>query len=146
MYFCLTSSVHHDQPFGYMFGAPLLAETTAGGWTPLLSLMYMSIAWASCLMLLAHLTVIAWRRARESAGSRIDTSTAMMPMTTNSSTSVNARRFFICFTPEPCDMRRNAQPCCARTVEDGVTGPAVTPPPFSLFSSTRMSHGHYLFW
>src|SRR5258706_13574521 len=41
-------------------------------------------------MLAAHFTVLAAPRARLSVGSRIEIRTAMMPMTTNSSTRVNA--------------------------------------------------------
>jgi hypothetical protein len=41
-------------------------------------------------MLLAHWTVAACRRAACNAGSRMAISTAMMPMTTSSSTRVNA--------------------------------------------------------
>src|SRR5262245_9601207 len=54
--------------------------------------MYMSIALATCFMLLAHCTVAAARRAFLSAGSNTAISTAMIAITTSSSTSVNARR------------------------------------------------------
>jgi len=52
----------------------------------------MSIAKAICFMLLAHLIVFADSRARFSDGRRMLISSAIMPMTTRSSTSVNAER------------------------------------------------------
>jgi 5,10-methylenetetrahydrofolate reductase len=42
-----------------------------------------------------HLTVLAFRLALESAGSRIEISKAMMPITTSNSTKVNALCFRI---------------------------------------------------
>src|SRR4051812_7410663 len=44
----------------------------------------------TCRWLLAHVVARAVSRARASDGSRIDTSTAMMPITTSSSIRVNA--------------------------------------------------------
>src|SRR5256885_8038106 len=68
--------------------------TPAGGQRPLLSWMYISSAIATCRMLLLHWTTLACRRALLSAGSSTLISTAMMPITTRSSTSVKARRVF----------------------------------------------------
>ena len=59
------------------------------GMNPLWSLAHMMVAAASWRTLLRHWTCFACSRARLSAGSRIAISTAMMPMTTSSSTSVN---------------------------------------------------------
>jgi len=61
-------------------------------------LAYMIIANPICLRLLAHFTRLACSRARFRAGRRIEISSAMIPMTTNSSTRVKpleALRSFI---------------------------------------------------
>src|SRR5438046_1716367 len=63
----------------------------AGGNLPLLSLMYIINDVATWRMLLEHWSVFAWRRTFPSVGSRMLISTAMMPMTTRSSTKVKAR-------------------------------------------------------
>src|SRR2546423_13284043 len=64
----------------------------AAGYTPLLSIEYMLNALPISLSDARHLTLLAERRADWSVGSRIEISSAMMPMTTSSSTRVNARR------------------------------------------------------
>jgi hypothetical protein len=51
----------------------------------------MIIAIETCFMLLEHCTRFACRRTPRSVGSRTLIRTAMMPITTSSSTSVNAR-------------------------------------------------------
>src|SRR5689334_9914297 len=48
-------------------------------------------AWPSERRLAVHVSCIAWARARERAGARMAIRSAMMPMTTRSSTRVNAR-------------------------------------------------------
>ena len=57
----------------------------------MLSLAYMMAAMPMFLRLLRHCTLIACCRARFSAGRSRAIRTAMMPMTTSNSTSVNAR-------------------------------------------------------
>src|SRR4051812_23819319 len=66
-----------------MIGAP------AGGNLPLFAWIYCIIAVAIWRILLEHCTVAAARRALLRAGRRIPTSTAIIPMTTSNSTSVN---------------------------------------------------------
>src|SRR5690349_12630405 len=88
MYFDRTSSFGHHHPLGNPC-SPVGAD--AGGNFPLFALMYISMALATCRMLLEHWMVLAWRRALLRAGRRMPISTAMMPITTRSSTSVNAR-------------------------------------------------------
>src|SRR4051794_19517826 len=61
---------------------------------PFHSFEYMIHAVVSWRRLLMHAVRLALSRALPSAGSRMPISTAMMPMTTSSSTSVNA--FFFC--------------------------------------------------
>src|SRR3954468_15179397 len=61
----------------------------------LLSLAYMMVAVAICFMLLRHATERAPSRALLSAGRSIAISRAMMPMTTSSSTRVNAARWLL---------------------------------------------------
>src|SRR5215207_7591071 len=85
MYFPRTSSFGHHQALG---NGPGMTGVDAGGNFPLLALMYINMAVEIWRMLLEHCTVAAARRALLSAGSRIPTSTAMIPITTNSSTSV----------------------------------------------------------
>src|SRR5438477_2694417 len=78
-------------------------EIVAGGNLPLASWMYISIASATWRMLLLHWSVYACRRTFASVGSKMLISTAMMPITTSNSTSVNARRalFAARFSPVP---------------------------------------------
>src|SRR5689334_16342324 len=59
---------------------------------PRQSLAYMRVIVMSCRMLDRHLVVLACWRALLSAGSKIEISSAMMPMTTSSSTSVKPFR------------------------------------------------------
>src|SRR3954470_9373796 len=66
-----------------------------GGSLPLLALIYIIIACEIWRMLLEHCTVAAARRAFCNAGSSTPIRTAMIPITTNNSTSVKApRRWF----------------------------------------------------
>jgi hypothetical protein len=60
---------------------------------PWLALAYPSIARATCRMLLMHCTAAADRLALLSAGISIAISSAMIPITTSSSTSVKPRRW-----------------------------------------------------
>src|SRR4051794_15829136 len=52
---------------------------------------YPAMPWPMLRRLAAHLTALADSRALLSAGRRIEINRAMMPMTTNNSTNVNAR-------------------------------------------------------
>src|SRR6476646_9301020 len=61
-----------------------------GGYFPLNSFAYMMNAVQSWRILLAHAVSRAVRRAELRTGSRMPMSTAIMPITTNNSTSVNA--------------------------------------------------------
>src|SRR5260370_34253732 len=54
----------------------------------------MCIPWRMLWMFAAHASVLAAERALLSAGRRIEINNAMIPMTTSSSTSVNACRAF----------------------------------------------------
>src|SRR5436190_22802039 len=56
------------------------------------SLLYMTTAVMNCLWLAMHLVRSACSRALESAGMRMAIRTAMMPITTSNSASVNARK------------------------------------------------------
>src|SRR5688500_2769958 len=67
----------------------MLWSETVGAW-PLRSLANMRIARASCRWFEEHATSVAASRAFCSAGSRIELSSAMIQITTSSSTSVNA--------------------------------------------------------
>src|SRR5215217_5296482 len=60
---------------------------------PLLSLAYIMFTVQSWRMLAMHFVRLAWSRAFCRAGNRIAINSAMIPMTTSSSTSVNALRF-----------------------------------------------------
>src|SRR5262245_26332637 len=62
-----------------------------GAYPPLKRIEYSISAMPSCRMLLRQADLLADSRARLSVGSRVPISTAMIPMTTRSSTSVNAR-------------------------------------------------------
>src|SRR5688500_10840486 len=66
-----------------------LGSETVGAW-PLCSLANIRIARASCRWFDEHATAAAAARAFCSAGSSTEINTAMMPMTTSSSTSVKA--------------------------------------------------------
>src|SRR5437667_12383756 len=72
-------------------GGDLLASALMfGGYFPLFSLAYMIIAVQSWRMLLAHCVSAAVLRALASTGSRMEISSAMMPMTTSNSTRVRS--------------------------------------------------------
>src|SRR5207253_1018402 len=70
------------------FACPAPSTTTAK--YPRCSLEYMANASPSWRTLDRHLVVLAARRTFDRLGSRMEMRTAMMPMTTSSSTSVNA--------------------------------------------------------
>src|ERR1700722_1300524 len=93
MYFWRTSSAAQNHPLGdgLLESEPPVFETVSGGKWPRLSVMYCSKASDICFILLWHNIVAAERRALFNAGRRMPTSRAMMPMTTSSSTRVNAR-------------------------------------------------------
>src|SRR5688500_18365115 len=74
------------------FGAAVFLPTKIGTAHPLNCEAYISWALAICFRLLRHCTVLACRLAPLSDGSRMLISTAMMPMTTSNSTSVNPER------------------------------------------------------
>src|SRR4030095_10197525 len=59
--------------------------------SPLLSLAYWCMIWPMVRRLEAHLSWLGWERGAPRAGRSIPISTAMMPMTTRSSTRVKAR-------------------------------------------------------
>src|SRR4051794_7164896 len=74
---------------------PLMRAT---GQNPLLSSSYILKQVPISRSSAAHFSALACRRAAPSAGRRIPTSSAMIPMTTNSSTRVNARFLFMANT------------------------------------------------
>ena len=75
---------------------PLAKEPTVGirpgHETPLFASAYIVHAWASVRRFTMHRTAFACCRARDRAGIRMDISRPMMPITTSSSTMVNAVR------------------------------------------------------
>src|SRR6476661_5019532 len=90
-----------------------IPSTLYGNWTlgagknPLLSFTYIAIALLMSLSDAAHLILAASARAAWRAGRRIAIRIAMIPMTTSSSTSVNARAV-LTLVDERFSLRRNA--------------------------------------
>jgi hypothetical protein len=75
-----------------LFGAGACLPLKIGTAHPLNCEAYISWALAICFRLLRHCTIFACRRAPLSDGNRMLIRTAMMPITTRSSTNVNPGR------------------------------------------------------
>src|SRR5688572_16056375 len=90
MNFPRTSSFAHHQPVGYASARIAVTSALQGGSFPLYASLYMISPIATWRMLLWHCTIAACRRAPCSAGRSSATRIAMIPITTRSSTSVNA--------------------------------------------------------
>src|SRR5688500_7841171 len=69
---------------------PGLSALAPSGHLSLWSIAYSMNPVATCFRLLMHAALFAWSFARDNAGRRIEISTAMIPITTNNSTSVKA--------------------------------------------------------